>query len=51
MGHKQQGYKLREFFEFLAVCHTCVVDRDSVTKATNYQASSPDELALVMGAK
>lgn len=36
MGHKGQGAKLREFFELLAVCHTCVVDRDPITKNTHY---------------
>ena len=35
----------------LAVCHTVVVDKDPKTGETVYQASSPDELALTMGAK
>lgn len=35
----------------LAVCHTCMVEVDSITKEHKYSASSPDELALVQGAK
>ena len=40
------GNTLREFFTMLAVCHTVMVE-----KGLKYSASSPDELALVMGAK
>ncbi len=36
IGHKAQGAKLREFFELLAVCHTCVVERDPKTSRTQY---------------
>ena len=45
-----QGAALREFFTFLAVCHTSMVEKgkDGTYK---YSASSPDELALVLGAK
>ena len=43
---------LIEFFTFMAVCHSVVVDKDSETdQEINYQASSPDELALVKGSK
>ena len=36
----------------LAVCHTCTVERDPKNPSVlKYQASSPDELALVQGAK
>ena len=38
------------FFRALAVCHTVVVDNDPVTGEIIYQASSPDELALINGA-
>lgn len=37
-------------FRLLAVCHTVVVDRDQNGEII-YQASSPDELALIQGAK
>lgn len=33
------------------MCHTVVVDKDPVTGEVTYQASSPDELALIQGAK
>ena len=33
------------------MCHTVVVDKDPKTDEIQYQASSPDELALIMGAK
>jgi len=36
---------------FMAVCHTVVIDHDKKTGAIALQASSPDELALVKGAK
>lgn len=38
-------------FRLLAVCHTVVVDVDLKTGEIQYQASSPDELALINGAK
>jgi len=37
-------------FRLLAVCHTVVVDYDMLKKKLTYQASSPDELALIQGA-
>jgi len=45
------GLKLYNFFRLLAVCNTVVVDIDPRTNEINYQASSPDELALMQGAK
>ncbi|CAD5221755.1 unnamed protein product [Bursaphelenchus xylophilus] len=39
-----------EFFLAMAVCHTVVPERDSDTGEIIYQASSPDEGALVKGA-
>lgn len=45
--HKNKG--LEAFLRALSVCHTAVCEVNS--KEVKYQASSPDELALVMGAK
>jgi magnesium-transporting ATPase (P-type) len=50
---------LKDFFTMLAVCHTCMVEKEKKSKdpavsnddGLKYSASSPDELALVMGAK
>lgn len=41
--------KCRKLLHILATCHTVVPER--VTDELNYQASSPDELALVNGAR
>lgn len=38
---------LQEFLEFLALCHTVMIDK----RDGKFQASSPDELALLKGAK
>lgn len=40
------GKCLRDFFTMLAVCHTCMVEKDEKNEL-KYSASSPDELALV----
>ena len=46
------GRKLKDFFTMLAVCHTCMVEKDPLNPSVlKYSASSPDELALVQGAK
>jgi len=45
------GLEIFNLFRLLAVCHTVVVDRDPKTDEIIYQASSPDELALIQGAK
>jgi phospholipid-transporting ATPase len=42
---------LFNILQVLAVCHTVVVDHDLETNEVVYQASSPDELALVKGVK
>lgn len=43
---------IREFLTLLAVCHTVVPERDMENPSIiHYQASSPDERALVLGAK
>lgn len=47
----EKGEKLYNFFRLLSVCHTVVVDVDPKSGETTYQASSPDELALIQGAK
>ena len=58
-GHKSDKLKtstdkssdLKEFFRFMALCHSVMVDHDPKTMELNYQASSPDELALVKASK
>jgi len=35
----------------VSVCHTVVLDQDPETDEITYQATSPDELAFVMGVK
>ena len=46
------GSDLYNFYRLLAVCHTVVVDKDPMEKdGITYQASSPDELALIQGAR
>ncbi|KAM4860181.1 phospholipid-transporting ATPase IB-like isoform 2-T2 [Thomomys bottae] len=47
-GHPTEGY-IKEFFTLLCVCHTVIPEREG--NNINYQASSPDEAALVKGAK
>lgn len=48
----KQTRSVRNFLTALSVCHTVVCDRDKVNPdIINYQSSSPDELALVIGAK
>ncbi|KAH6937135.1 hypothetical protein HPB50_025756 [Hyalomma asiaticum] len=42
---------VREFFTLMAVCHTVVPEIDSETNYIKYQAASPDEGALVKGAR
>lgn len=52
-----QGIKIREFFTHLALCHGVLIERiDTVPEGMEdlpitYSASSPDEQALVCGAK
>jgi len=46
------GLVMQNFFSMLAVCHTCMVESDPLNpQKLKYSASSPDELALVQGAK
>ena len=49
--NSEEGTKLYNFFRLLSVCHTVVVDKDPRTGEILYQASSPDELALIQGGK
>ncbi|XP_064481329.1 probable phospholipid-transporting ATPase IA isoform X3 [Ornithodoros turicata] len=42
---------VREFFTLMAVCHTVVPEMEQENKVINYQAASPDEGALVKGAR
>ena len=54
-GHETAS-EIHEFLELLAICHTVVPERDANDNAEYeqeiiYQASSPDERALVLAAK
>jgi magnesium-transporting ATPase (P-type) len=40
-----------EFLRLLAVCHTVIIEKNPETHETLLSAASPDELALVNGAK
>lgn len=42
---------VHEFCQHLALCHTVVVDVNKEKNTRNFLASSPDEMALVEGAK
>lgn len=46
---KDRAEHIENFFFHLAVCHTILVEQEN--GQPKYNASSPDELALVMGAK
>ncbi|KAJ3323832.1 hypothetical protein HDV06_001202 [Boothiomyces sp. JEL0866] len=49
---KERGKILDEFLSLLSVCHTVIPERDEANPSkVIYQASSPDEVALVDGAK
>lgn len=43
--------KLNDFFKVLSICHTVMIENDEQLGEIKYQASSPDELALIDGAK
>uniref|UniRef100_A0A1B6DN12 Phospholipid-transporting ATPase n=1 Tax=Clastoptera arizonana TaxID=38151 RepID=A0A1B6DN12_9HEMI len=53
--HLQQGHPLsntiREFMVLMSVCHTVIPERLAETGEIVYHASSPDERALLQGAK
>lgn len=44
-------YPHLNFLKVLTLCHSVVCDTSGITNVVRYQASSPDELALVNGAK
>ena len=41
------NYAIKEFFKFMALCHSVMVDHDPENDDLLYQSSSPDELALI----
>lgn len=45
----QKGEHVKDFFEFLALCHKCVVEKDKHGNK-KYSSQSPDEEALVKAA-
>lgn len=49
MGEQATSPQICEFLTMMAVCHTVVPERED--EQIIYQASSPDEGALVKGAK
>jgi Cation transport ATPase len=49
-GENKHKRYIKDFFVLLAVCHTVMPETDKKTGELKYQASSPDELALVLGA-
>eukprot|EP00347_Sterkiella_histriomuscorum_P005770 403355333 len=42
---------LHQMIQAMAICHTVQIDEMTSSESISYQASSPDELALVKGAK
>ena len=46
----QQSHSLAAFLRLLSVCHTVLVERDSISGHCYYNAESPDEAALVEAA-
>jgi len=42
--------RVKEFFLHLCICHSVIPELDEETKNISYNASSPDEEALVKGA-
>jgi phospholipid-transporting ATPase len=46
----EQKKSLMEFFLVCSVCHSGIVEKDSETEY-KYSSSSPDEIALILGAK
>lgn len=49
--HSPNHNHIIEFLTMLAVCHTVITEYDKDTQQTEYNASSPDELALLYFAK
>lgn len=42
---------LHEFCQHLALCHSVIVDVNKEKNTRNFMSSSPDEMALIEGAK
>lgn len=42
---------LKNFFKIGAICHSAISEKDRITGHTKYSSSSPDEVALIKGAK
>ncbi|KNC99972.1 phospholipid-translocating P-type ATPase, flippase [Spizellomyces punctatus DAOM BR117] len=55
LKHNEQNHAtapvIQEFMRLLAVCHTVIPEANEETGEINFQASSPDEGALVKGAQ
>lgn len=49
--HAPASAYVRDFFTLMAVCHTVVPETDEESRSIKYQAASPDEGALVKGAR
>ena len=45
----EKGEAVKDFFEFMALCHKCVVEKDK-NGNKKYSSNSPDEEALVKAA-
>lgn len=50
-GSHENYSKLNRFMENLSVCHTVICEKSKTSEQITYNASSPDELALVNAAK
>ena len=50
-GSPEEREQLHEYIQCLAICHSVQVDKNTENGEIHYQASSPDELALVKGAR
>lgn len=50
-GSPEEKHHIHEFIQMLAVCHSVQIDKHDESEERKYQASSPDELALVDGAR
>ncbi|CAI2370022.1 unnamed protein product [Moneuplotes crassus] len=51
LAERKERKELTDFFKFMTLCHAVMVDKDPATGEILYQSSSPDETALVEGAK
>ena len=51
MNDEKTTNLLHEFCHHLSLCHSTIVDVNKETQTRNLLASSPDEMALIEGAK